>query len=279
MSIVSGSTKPIARPPVSLAGRRIRAVLITVIASAAMAAAAVWTEQRLANRSTLTGVTLTTTLVILIALGIRRRLPGIELGSMSAWTQTHLYTGIFSAVVYVLHVPAIVAGGVLEFFLSATFLIVSTSGFYGVYASRSYPRRIRLAGGQDGDRETFLADAKSVYDAIPIGPAGDVLRQQYLNQHRSYFENPRSWWFAFYPTKNRRERMLADLAALDRYLDPPTRESSAAIAHLIKGRDAVDFSAALRWRMRVWVAVHASLSVSLLCATLIHIALVWMHRS
>lgn len=273
------SATTVAKPPVSILARRRKSIVMTAIAIVAIIAAAGWVDRGLGRPSTLTGGALLGSLLILVALGGRRRMPGIRLGSMAGWTQTHLYTGIFSLAVYVLHVPAIVAGGMLEFILSSSFLIVSASGFYGIYASRSYPKRIRLSGGQQGDPQTIQWAAVNVCGEIETTEAGEVLRQHYHDVLSKYFESRRSIWFTVVPSKSKRHQLLGDLAALNRYLDTSSRQNADQFAQLISQRDSVDFAQSLRRRMRAWVAVHASLSVLLLVATGIHVLLVLSHRS
>ncbi|MEM9645607.1 MAG: hypothetical protein AAF989_11500, partial [Planctomycetota bacterium] len=83
---------------------------------------AVLQTNRLANVRWMTGFTVLTCVVLLVLLGIRKRLPVLPLGSVSVWTQVHLYLGLFSIAAYVMHAPAIIAGGRLEFLLSLSFV-------------------------------------------------------------------------------------------------------------------------------------------------------------
>ena len=128
--------------------RRIIALIVTAIALMIVWIAAWLQSSRLGHASYLTGWTILASLLLLTLLGVRRRLPMLRLGSASTWTQIHLYCGLFATGVYAMHVPSLIAGGTFECGLSIVFLLVSISGFYGVYASRTLPRRLTAVDGQ-----------------------------------------------------------------------------------------------------------------------------------
>ena len=99
-------------------------------------------SMRLGRADWLSGFTVLACLFLLMLLGVRRRIPFWPLGKVSTWTQVHLYVGIFTAVIYAMHVPALIAGGFFERVLSILFLTTTVSGFYGLYASRTLPRKL-----------------------------------------------------------------------------------------------------------------------------------------
>jgi hypothetical protein len=132
----------------SFRNRRRISICVTLIALLTVAGIAWIQIGRLAHASFFTGATVLASILLLALLGLRRRLPVLPLGSVSTWTQIHLYMGIFSAGVYVMHVPALIGGGIFECGLSIVFLLVAASGFYGIYASRTLPRRLTAVEGQ-----------------------------------------------------------------------------------------------------------------------------------
>ena len=112
----------------SFRARRRIALLVTLISLLLVAGVAWVLDGRLAHVSFFTGSTTLASILLLGLLGVRRRLPVLPLGSVSTWTQIHLYLGIFSAGVYVMHVPSLVGDGVFECGLSIIFLLVTASG-------------------------------------------------------------------------------------------------------------------------------------------------------
>lgn len=262
--------------------RRTLAITATVVLALIAAAAAASIDQSLGRDSTMTGWALVVCLVVLTALGVRRRLPGLRLGSMSTWTQVHLYVGAFSIWIYTLHSPSILAGGMLEGPLSWAFVAVSISGLYGLYASRSYPRRIRLAVAPetiDSDHVTEADAILSIDETADRSPAGAVLRQHYAGQVRPFLDRHAGWWFTLWPNRRRSQRVIAGIRSTRRYLDAEHVVIADRMIHQVRRCDADRYAAALRRRLRTWVAVHAATTVVLIGGSVVHVVVVWMYRS
>jgi hypothetical protein len=128
--------------------RRRISLLLTLVALLLVAAVAQLQETRTGEASYFTGATLLATILGLALIGVRRRLPVLPLGNRSSWTQIHLYTGIFAAGVYGMHVPVLIGSGSFECALSIVFLLAAASGVYGIHASRTLPQRLTAASAQ-----------------------------------------------------------------------------------------------------------------------------------
>lgn len=227
-----------------------------------------------------TGSTVFAGLVLLCLLGVRRRLPFWPLGSVSAWTQFHLYLGFFTTAIYVLHVPTLIAGGMFESILAGLFLMVSASGFYGLFASRSLPKKLTAVEGQHRfDRISWtrqqIADAgASACASIEESSAHQVLGTFYREVLSPFFGTSPPLAYVILPNGNRRRRLLGDLRELDRYLENDGRKIAGQLAALVRRRDDLDYQFALQLRLRCWVVVHSVLSLVLLIASMIHVLLV-----
>ncbi|TWU07673.1 hypothetical protein Pla52n_02460 [Stieleria varia] len=235
-----------------------------------------WLNDRLFNASVMTGSTILACLFLLMLIGFRRRLPILPLGSVSTWTQVHIYVGIFCSAVYIMHVPAFVAGGVFECGLSLLFLLVSASGFYGLYASRTLPRRLTAVEGQHrfdqmGWHRCQIAEtAASTLSADESMIAGDVLPLFYKTYLTSFFGRRPSISYVLFPNGIRRRRLLGDLKELDRYLEDDGRRTAGKLAALIRQRDDLDYQFALQLRLRLWLVIHGVFSVALIAASVVH---------
>lgn len=256
--------------------RRIVSLIVT-----ACALLVVWTlawieDARLGHASYLTGFTALATLFLLILFGMRRRLPVLPLGSMSSWTQVHLYTGIFSTGVFLMHVPAVIGGGTFECALSLLFWVVSLSGFYGVYVCRTVPRRLTAVAGEDrfdqvhSTRDRIGDTAKALLKETNGNAAGQLLENFYHDFLKTFFAQPPSLTYVLIPTGNRRRRLLSDMKELDRYFENDTRATAGRFAALIRRRDDLDYQFAMQFRLRAWVVVHATFSLVLTIAAIIH---------
>ena len=90
-------------PLPSFRQRRRIAITLTLIALVVMFGI-VWIQTgRLADVAILTGGTLLCCVLLLALFGMRRRIPILPLGSVSTWTQVHIYMGFFTAGVYWMH--------------------------------------------------------------------------------------------------------------------------------------------------------------------------------
>ena len=261
---------------------RRRFSLLATLVVLFLAAAVAWVEDgRLGHASFFTGFTLLASILLLGLLGVRRRIPVLPLGSVSTWTQIHLYLGIFSAGVYVMHVPALIGGGMFECGLSIVFLLVTLSGFYGIYASRTLPRRLTAVEGQHRfDRVTWhrsqIADkARELLDELTEQSAIRVLGSFYTNYLNPFFSSRPSLAYVLVPTGVRRRRLLSGLKELDRYLEDDGRGTAGRFAALVRRRDDLDYQFALQLRLRLWLVIHSVFSLAVIVGGIVHGVLAW----
>lgn len=235
----------------------------------------------LLHSNVMTGWILMACLLILTAIGVRRRIPILPLASMSTWTQIHLYTGLFCIAVFWMHTPAffrgqVIASGMMEGSLSLLFWFVSGSGVYGLIASRRLPVRLTNVGEQirfdqiDWRREQIAEQAMMEIQSLQTPASVRVLgefHQRYLNR---YLGCRPSIVYLVVPTSVRRRRILAGLVELNRYLDDEVKTTTGNLAALVRFRDDLDYQYALQWRLRTWVVVHATASLALITMAIIH---------
>lgn len=264
------------RAKISFRQRRWLSLAITSLAISLVWWLASRVDAGLGRAPILTGSTVLACLFVLVLLGVRRRLPFWPLGSVSMWTQIHSYTGLFAAGVYLLHVPAIIAGGRLEFAVSLLFVIVTLSGFYGIFASRTLPKKLTAIEGQhrfdliDWHRQQLSIAAQGLLDDVKEQTAMRVLGGFYATYLQPFFAARPSLAFVVAPTSIRRKRLLTGLQQLDRYLETEGRETSGALAALVRRRDELDYQYALQLRLRLWVVIHAALSLLLIALAIAH---------
>jgi hypothetical protein len=269
----------VTRWAVSLRARRLMAATATVVAIAVFVVLHERIAATLGHASVYSGATLLGSLVVLMLIGARKRLVMLPLWSVSCWLQIHIYTGLFASVVFVLHVPRIVASGWFEGGLSWLFLVVSGSGFYGLYACRVLPKRLTALSVQprfdriDWHRSQLSSVADSVFDDLSDSSDAAVLNQFYQRSLKVFFSSDRSRLFLLWPSAGRRRRLLAELGDLRRYLGPQSLMAADRLAALVRQRDELDYHEALQFRLRAWVAIHAALATVLLVWSLVHAAL------
>jgi len=238
--------------------------------------AIVWVQEGwLADVSLLTGGTLLTCVLLLGLFGMRRRLPMLPMGSASTWTQVHIYMGFFTTGVYWMHVPDLIGNGIFEGALSIIFLLVTASGFYGLYASRTLPKRLTAVEVHHFDRVHWhrgqIADhARQLLEEVSA-PVGKPVLANYYTQHLNPFFNSRPpLSYVMVPTGRRRRRLLSGLKNLERSLESEGRGTAGRFAGLVQLRDNLDYQFALQLRLRLWVAFHSMLTLALITGSMIH---------
>lgn len=268
----------------SFARRRVLATGAVVAAFIVSLALLRMADAHLMRTSVMSGGILMGCLVMLIAIGVRRRLPILPLGSVSSWTQVHIYTGIFACGVFVLHAPAIIGDGILESSLSLLFLFVSGSGVYGIFASRRLPPRLTVIHGEHRfDQVSWHRNqiAKAARDVVSKAVSNDssksqgVLADYYREALEPFFAAGPSIGYLVAPNSRRRHRLLSGLFDRERYLDTWGKQIAGQLAGLVRRRDDLDYQYALQARLRGWVCVHAVASVVLLAVAVIHGVLAW----
>jgi len=237
-------------------------------------------DDRLAHTAFFSGGTLLACILILFVFGLRKRLVMLPLLSVAAWTQIHIYTGLFALAVYLAHVPTILANGFFESSLSLLFLAVSISGLYGIYVSRTAPRKMTAVAGEfrydqiRWHRQKIYDRATDVLRSLDVTLASPVLATYFRDVLQPYFSGGVAFDFLLVPNSLRRRRLLLGLGELERYLSPEVLPASGELAALVRKRDELDLHFALQWKLRVWLLVHVFLAVMLLIGSFVHVALV-----
>ena len=260
----------------SIRQRRIVALLATMSLLIAWLAGAHWIRISLGHPAIYSGVTLLICLGGLMLIGLRKRLVILPLWSVSTWVQVHIYTGLFACVVFIAHVPSIIASGKLEGPLSWLFVAVAASGFYGVFVSRTAPKRLTAVSIQprydriSWHRDQIAIAANKAISELMDTPDRLVLKSFYNQALSSYFASSYSIGYFIYPSSTRRRRLLSALSALDRYLDANVLAASKRLAALIRHRDDLDYQHAIQFRLRAWIVIHGGLSSGLMIWSVIH---------
>ena len=256
--------------------RRWTALLTTAIVFLFWIFGAYLTSVSLGHVGIYSGVTLLICLSGLCLIGVRRRIPVLPIGKVSTWVQVHIYTGLFATAVYVVHVPKIIAGGSFEGPLSALFVLVTASGFYGIYASRTAPRRLTLVPTQfrfdqiPWHRNKTFEAAEGTIATMTESPDLLILKSYYQLSIRPYLQAPLSLRYFVYPTATAKRNLLAGMNDLDRYFDSPARAVASKLASLVRFRDDLNYQHAIQLRLRLWVVMHSCLSLVLVVWSLVH---------
>jgi hypothetical protein len=254
--------------------RRIRNITITGISVLGFWYLLMMQRERLQDATFTSGYVLGGIILFLCAYNVRKKLPHWRLGNSATWLQFHIYAGIGSILVFLLHVQFRVPQGRFESILAGLYLVVATSGLYGLFLSRTIPRLLTAIKHEVPFAQIPAQRAKLAQEAqqLAIQSLSDspVLAKFYRDHLFDFFEQPRQLMYYLRPNGAMRRSLLIELQDLRRYLSDPQRAMSDTIADLIYQKDDIDFHHALQSRMRIWLFVHVGLSYGLVFAGALH---------
>ena len=227
-----------------------------------------------------TGYVLYFAMLFLAAYGIRKKISVIPLGRASVWFQAHLYVGVASGFVFLMHVGMRWPNGLLETALAGTYCALLGSGLFGLYLTRSVPRKLtRLPEEYVLERIPALRhDVACQARRIALATAGaeksDIVARFYADELSFFFDAPRELWFYVFPGSLRRRRLMRRLTNVQRYCSEQERNASESLFDLIRKKDDLDYHYALQLMLRSWLFVHVGLTYSLLITATLHLVLV-----
>ncbi len=269
--------RPIARR--LLAGRRLRSLAVTAVCLALFSLVVQYLDDNLYGSSRFSGWFLSSAILILAAFHWRKKVPVLAgLGSASGWMQFHIYLGLSTFVMFGWHVHWTVPQGALEQALAAVYLAVAISGVYGLYLTRTTPRKLALLSRQfifeqiPARRWEVSRRARALVAVNQ--PGNEILERTYVNRVAEFLERGRGWTFIRRPNGGACRRLIGELLALDRYLAPEQRETSRQLMNLVREKDDLDYHEALQGRLKGWLILHVGMTYSLLTLMLVHMVMV-----
>jgi hypothetical protein len=251
----------------------------SAVTSAALGVVWLWADHldaTLQRSSFFTGWLLLGTILFLALFQVRKKLPAPTLGSSVAWLQVHIYAGLATAGVFLMHVPWRAPNGKLESGLAALYLATFSSGVVGLYWTRRLPRRLsRVAEEAIYERipalRGGLRDRAQAVVLVAVRTAGGATLGEFYNDRLyNYFSTRRGWRYRLAPTSSLRKSLLAELTEVTRYLSDCERKTAEELFALVRKRDDLDYHEALQWRLRAWLFVHIALTYPLLITAGLH---------
>ena len=212
----------------------------------------------------------------LAAFSLRKKLSFIPLGSAAAWMRVHVLVGVSAMAIFALHVGIRWPNGIFESILFTLFVSVSLSGLYGLYLTKTVPKKLsKLREEIIFERIPFFRslvrdEAHALVVGLVTKSPADTLADFYTEELTSYFVRPRGLWYQMRPTSGRRNQLRNRLADLQRYCSPEEKEVTGRLERLIDSRDDLDYHAAMQGKLKLWLFAHIGLTCALVVVAVIH---------
>ncbi len=233
-------------------------------------------DYALGDSSFFTGYVLLGALVFLALYNTRKRFAAAPLGASRWWMQLHVYTGLGSVAVFLMHTGLRWPDGWLEGALAALFVATAASGLLGLWWTRTLPPKLARVGEEviyeriPALRNQVRELAEEAVLSTIAATGSTTLAGVYSKHLAAYFEQPREWGYLFWPTNRRRRALMADLTEASRFLSDAEQSAGEELFALVRKRDDLDYHAALQWRLKAWLFVHIALTYPLLVLASVH---------
>ena len=218
-----------------------------------------------------TGALLLFLSVFLAAFNGRKKIPFIPLLRASTWLQIHIYVGLFSVVLFLLHIDFRVPSGALEIVLALVFAVVAISGFVGLIISRTLPKLMNQSGQPASyERLPYLRrkireEVRALVLSAEETCDSSTLPEFYLEHLRSYLEIRPSVLHSLQPSKRSLPfRLINELKARARYLSEDEKVIAKELADWIATKENLDFQDASQRILKGWLFIHIPFSWSLI---------------
>jgi hypothetical protein len=259
-----------------------RQFILGSLALIAATAGALWLNAKfnaLPNYAFLTGWALLAGMFVLTIYNVRKKLPFLPLGKSETWLQIHIYLGFFTTLLFLIHLNFRLPHGWFEITLAWLFVLVSGSGFVGLFFSRVLPRRLATRGGEvifekiPAIRHALKTEAEDL--AVGQAAKSVVIAEFYTKRLAPFFAGPKNFWKHLAESRREVSALIAELEDLRRFANDAEKEKIEKLAMLVRQKDGLDYHRALQLALRLWLFVHIPLTYGLLIFTALHIVIVF----
>lgn len=233
-------------------------------------------ERSLGSSAFATGYLLLGAVLFLALYNVQKKLPFLPLGSSATWLQWHLYVGMGTVAVFVLHAGADWPRGILDSALAAVYLLTVASGVIGLYLTRTIPVQLSRIGQEviyervpALQREVRLRAGEVVLESVTASGA-TTLADFYTSRLYDFFGQSRGWRYFWRPTTARRRALMSEMQDFRRYLSEPELAGCERLFSLVRRKDDLDFHQARQRLLKLWLFAHIGLTYALVLLALLH---------
>jgi hypothetical protein len=190
--------------------------------------------------------------------------------------QVHLYVGIGTAAVFVMHAGAGLPAGILDGTLAAIYVLTVVSGVIGLYLTRTIPAQLARVGEEfvyeriSIDRRKVRHQAREVVLQSISASGATTLADFYASRLFDFFGRSRGLLYFLRPTTTRRRALMREMQDLRRYLADQEQVACEKLFALVRRKDDLDFHEARQRILKLWLFFHIGLTYALVLLALVH---------
>ena len=236
---------------------------------------------KIAHLAYLSGWALLAVILLLTLYNGRKRLSFLPLLTSEEWLQFHIYAGLFTGVLFAVHISYKIPTGWFQGVLAWLYILVMASGFFGLFISRAIPRRLTTRGGEvvferiPAIRHQLEEQAEKLALQSVGESKSSTIADFYLRELKDFFNGPRNCSSHWSENSSPVNHILTKISDVNRYLNEQERANLDKIAVLVRQKDGLDYHYAHQLLLKLWLFAHIPLTYSLLLFTAAHIILVF----
>lgn len=229
----------------------------------------------------LTGWGLLGLMLYLTLYNSRKKLPFLPLVSSRAWLQLHIYLGLFTGLVFLMHMRWHWPQGWFEMLLALLFVGVTLSGVFGWWLSRTLPKRLTTAGGEvpferiPVIRRSLQLQAEKLVVAGVVPANSSTLADFYAARLADFFSRPANFQSHLVGSRRPLNYLLGQMAEVDRFINASEKKTVAELTELVRQKDMLDFHRSAQLVMKGWLFVHIPLTYGLLVFSVAHVVIIY----
>ena len=256
--------------------RRLKYAALLLIALVGLGFWVHWLDASLARTAHATGYALYLAIFFLGAYNLRKKFPGLPLGSSSTWLQAHIYVALGTVFLLYSHISGRWPDGWIEGSLTAIYAGTFLSGLYGLWITRTTPRKLARVNTQvvfeqiPRERRRVGVEARATVLKAVQATGSTTLSEYYADRLHGFFERPRTLSYWVHPTSSTRKRLFHELSAISRLLTDAEQTACDRLFRLVQEKDDLDFHASKQGVLKVWIFFHLSLTWLLLSLGALH---------
>lgn len=238
-------------------------------------------EDTLFQFNFISGWVLFVIILFLHLFNIRKMVPFLPLGKMTLWMQSHIYVGIFSIIIFIIHLDGNLPGGVIGLILTGMFLLLFFGGLFGLVIYTLFPRRLTIRG-----EEVIFERIPAIRDAIKDKIKNLIVRSFMVAESTSisafhqqklkkYLDGPKDFWHHVLNLNKPYGDIRYMMDGLERYLNDEEKEIFREIRELVLIKTNLDFHYAGQKLLRYWLFFHIPVSYLIILVATLHLIIAY----
>lgn len=263
------------------ARRWVGIVVITIPVLAAVALLTDLARMMMGREAFISGWLLFGIILALTLNGVRKKLRTVPIGRASFWLNVHLYLGLVSTALFILHIKGQWPWGDFEVLLTLALSTVLLSGLGGWLMNRVFAIRLGRRGTEviyeriPIHVHRLRQEAEAVMLQVAEETGSSTLPEFYVLRLARHFEGLRNRGSHIFGSARPEVATGREITAVERYLDDREKRALATLAEFVKLKHDLDFHRALQWALKFWLFIHVPATAALLIFIVVHILLVY----